>query len=91
LGSATFTCQGSGLLGWNGSFERFAEGATWEAYAMANATQLLIRCFTDQPAGYCWTGWIVPIGWTLNVPLELERETFSFVGVQEPVYTTDES
>ena len=91
LGSTTRTYMGSGLLGWSGSFERFYEDNTWGARAAANATKLLIRCFTDQPSGYVYTGWVVPNQWTQTTPMELERENFTFTGDGYPVYSTDET
>ncbi len=96
LGDTARTYQGSGILAWSGSFERFYESGDgdnppWYAKAAANASKIIVRLFEDHPSGYCWTGWVTPVSWGLNVPMELERETFGFTGEGMPVYTTDES
>lgn len=97
LGSTARTFIGSGIVAWNGSFERFYEAGVddddppWYAKAAANADKIIVRLFENQPSGYCWTGWVTPGAWTQTVPLELERETFNFTGEGVPVYTTDET
>jgi hypothetical protein len=90
LGGTARTYLGSGITAWSGSFERFYEDDTNKLLAEANGTKIIGRFFVDQPSGYCWTGWISPVNWGLNAPLELERETLSFAGDGECVYTTDE-
>ena len=91
VGDTARTYVGSGLLSWSGSFERFYEDSTWQAFVADNTDKLIIRLFEDQPSGYCWTGWVTPINWTQTTPLELERETFGFTGEGRPAYTTDET
>lgn len=87
----------SELPNWSGSFERFYESGVgadpppWYARAAANATPIIVRLFEDQPSGWCWTGWAVPTGWGMTVPLELVGETFQFTGTGGCVYTTDET
>jgi hypothetical protein len=92
LGGSARTYQGSGILAWSGSFDRFYEDDAWGARMSANATKLLGRFFTDQPSGYCWTGWVIPGSWSHANPSDgLETEAFSFTGEGEPVYSIDET
>jgi hypothetical protein len=82
----------SGVLDWKGSFNRYYEDNTWEAKAAANATKRIIRCFSDQSAGYCWTGWVALTGHTQTVPVDgLETESVEFEGDGMIAYTTDET
>ena len=90
LGDTSKKFMGSGLLSWSGSFERFYEDSTWEAKAISTS-RLVGRFFTNQPGGLCWTGWIAPNSWTVNLPLELATENFGFTGVGKPVYSIDET
>lgn len=90
LGSASRTYQGSGLIGWSGTFERFAEDDTFFALLTAG-TEIIVRLFENQPSGYCWTGWARFGSWSRNNPMELATESLAFTGEGVPVYTTDET
>jgi hypothetical protein len=92
LGGAYRTYIGADLLTWTGSFDRLYEADAWGARIKVNATRLLIRLFTDQPSGYCYTGWIIPTSWTQTTPGDgVERETFAFQGCDKLAYTIDET
>lgn len=92
IGASSRSKIPSGLLGWTGSFNRYYEDNTWEAKAVDNSTKRIIRCFSDQTVGYCWTGWIALTGWTQNVPVDgLETEAVEFEGDGMIAYTTDET
>lgn len=92
LGHTSKQFLGSGITGWSGSFERFAEDDTWSDRVEANATQLFLRCYITQPGSLCLGGWVTLTGWSQETPLDgLERETIEFQGVGCPVYTIDET
>jgi hypothetical protein len=92
LGDTTAKFQGSNYTAWSGSIARFYEDNTWGAKAQANTTQHIVRLFTDQPAGFCWTGWATITSWSDSVPVEdLQKETISFTGISELVYSVDET
>jgi hypothetical protein len=82
----------SGVLDWTGSFNRYYEDNTWQAKAADNSTKRIIRCFSDQSAGYCWTGWVALTGQTQGVSVGgLETESVQFEGDGYAAYTTDET
>jgi hypothetical protein len=91
IGDATRKKIASGLIGFSGSFNRYHEDNTWQAEAVDNSVKRIIRCFSDQSAGRCWTGWIALTGWTQNTPLELETESVQFTGDGMIAYTSDET
>lgn len=92
LGDTAAKFQGSDFNTWGGSLSRLYENDTWGAKAAANATQHVLRLFADQPAGLCWTGWANITGWQQTTPQDdLERETISWQGIGEIVYTLDET
>jgi hypothetical protein len=92
LGGDAYTCVGSGIISASGSIARLFEDSTWSAKAAANATELIIGLYEDEPSDRVWWLYAFCTSWTATDSMsDLIRETIAFKADGNFVYTTDET
>jgi hypothetical protein len=91
LGDTVRTFVDGGIVEWSGSFNRLYDASqTWMARVVAG-TVVTMKFYTDQPSALVYVGYVHPVNWGLSVPLDLEKEKWSFTGEGELFYQTSEA
>ncbi len=92
LGDTARTYVGLGITSWSGTISRLHENNTWVAKVQANATQIIVKLYEDEPNDRVWIGYGVITSVPVTTPVEgLDTETITFTGVGLPYYVTDET